>query len=51
MGWLRNGGSSILSKLGGALSWGGVVYVLALPIGFAYILIPSGSLLMQVNGG
>jgi len=51
MRWLRGGGSGLLSKLGGALSKGGVVYVLALPIVFAYVLIPSSSLLMQGSGG
>ena len=49
--WLRGGGSSLLSKLGGALSKGGVVYVLAFPIVFFYALIPSSSLLMQGSGG
>ena len=49
--WLRSGGSNLLSKLGGALSRPGVVYILALPIILAYICIPSGSLMMQGNGG
>ena len=51
MRWLRGGGSRILSIIGGALSWGGVVYVLALPIVFFHLLIPSTSLLMQGPGG
>ncbi|MDR3578143.1 MAG: acyltransferase family protein [Anaerolineaceae bacterium] len=49
--WLRGGGSPILSKLAGALSKSGVVYLLAVPIGITYIVLPSGSLLMQTNGG
>ena len=49
--WLRSGGSRVLSKLGSALSIPGVVYLLALPIGICYLVLPSGSVLMQSNGG
>ncbi|HMD88891.1 MAG TPA: acyltransferase family protein, partial [Anaerolineaceae bacterium] len=49
--WLRSGGSHVLSKLGGALSKPGVVYLLAVPILLSYLVFSSGSLLMQTNGG
>ena len=50
MRWLKNGGSSLLSKLDGVLARSGVVYILALPI-LLLILLPSDVPLMDWNGG
>ena len=49
--WLKGAGSNILSRLCGGLSKPGVIYLLALPIGISYLVLPSNSLLMQSNGG
>ena len=48
--WMKGNGSELLSRLDGWLSKGGVVYILALPILFLYLL-PSDFLFMAMNGG
>jgi glucans biosynthesis protein C len=51
MPWLRGPGSAVLARLGGALSKGAAMYLMALPIFLLYAVIPSSSFLMRNNGG